>query len=271
MTECVAPPGPDDLALAAYNEGEGDQTTVEHLSRCPHCRARATTQAQLHQRLGNLFYRMDCLVSDELQDYHFGLLPAAQMASITVHVQRCPHCTRELATLARFLGSDLLGSDLLGNDVDAWNGIGGSYPTRPGSSVLDRIQTVIARWLQGGLGRPSLALAGLRGADDSQVLYAAGDIQIGIDVQPNSQQPNRRELVGFVLGAESADLPDLSTLPVLSDVGWTAHLWHEDQLVAVAALDELGSFVFGDLAPTEYELIIAGPGITIDVALLPLL
>lgn len=252
MTECITPPGPDDLALVTYNEGDGDQATIEHLQHCSHCRARAEALAQTEKRLSTLLYRINCLSIDELQDYYFGFLPASQNAIFTAHIQTCPHCMRELAMTKRFVVDDAYEQ----SEIE----ITQETTTASSPGILERIETVIARWLQGGANALSPALAGLRGADTGQVLYSAGEMQIGIDIQPDRQQPNRREIVGAVMGAELLDVPSAP---------WAAHLWQESELVAVAALDELGSFSFANLVPTDYELIITGPGIAIDVASLP--
>ena len=190
MTECIAPPGPDDLALVAYNEGDGDRATIEHLNHCSHCRARAETIAQSEKLLSGLLFRINCLSSDELQDYHFNFLPASQMAAFTRHLQSCPHCTRELTTLARFLASEP-------EQIVGWmpNNAPANQPSMPGASahnLLQRIQTVLANVLQGGQGSHggmTPAFGAMRGSDNNQPLYQAGDLQIGIDIQPDPQHP----------------------------------------------------------------------------------
>jgi hypothetical protein len=257
MTQCVAPPGPDDPALAAYNEGEADSATSDHMTRCPHCRARAQEQARLDQRLRARFYRIDCPTPDELQDYYFDLSPAPQMAAVTAHLGRplgpCPHCTREVATLARFLSEDVADASAALNT--SWEALAATGASTP--SLRERIQTVIARWLQGGPASLTPALAGLRGADAGPALFAAGDVRISMELQPDPQQPDRHELLGAVMAGEMTDA---------WYTGWTAHLWQAGRLVAVAAADDLGSFVFARLAPAEYELILTAPGLIVQAA-----
>ena len=58
------------------------------------------------------------------------------------------------------------------------------------------------------------------------------------------------------------DLADFAATPPT----WHAHLWREYRLVAVAPMQDLGSFVFADLVPTEYELNIIGPNLAINIA-----
>jgi hypothetical protein len=255
MTECIAPPGPDDVALIAYKDDDSDVSTIEHLRLCAHCRARAGTLARQTRQLSQFLYRAKCLSTDALQDYHFGFLSAQQMADCTAHLQSCPHCTRELAMLARFMVSD----------AEELAGVAPSFaslePSREGG-LLQRIQTVVATWLQGGPAGLTPAYAGLRGGDSNQQLFGAGDFQIGIDIHLSVEHPGQRELIGSLLGYESTDLLDSAeaATPV-----WQAHLWQAGRLVGVAPLQELGDFVFANLIPAVYELNIVGPGIAICI------
>jgi hypothetical protein len=278
MTQCIAAPGPDDLALVAYNEGDGDSATIEHLRHCSYCRERAELLAKHEERLSALLHRITCPSTEELRDYHFNFLPAAQITAITTHVQSCPHCTRELTTLVRFLESDTeeifglqptqtdqalgqneaLGQDVTQSDITQ-SGVAQSNVVQSG--VVQRIRTILATWLQGGQGGMAPALAGLRGEDNSHQFYLAGELQIGIDIQRDPKQANRRELLGTVLGLDLAALMDSST----PRSTWQAHLWRKEQLVASVPVQELGSFVFANLVPTEYELNITGPNIAINI------
>ncbi len=145
------------------------------------------------------------------------------------HLELCPYCTREMLILRAFVPQT---EPALDPAPDS------------GVSLWGRLQWWVAQLLQGP---PVPLAAGLRGAaaSDDQWIYRAGEIQLGVNSQPDQTQPDRRVLVGALM----CDQP----------LGWTAHLWRGGQLVATAEVDDLGGFSFAGLPCADYELTLAGP------------
>ena len=238
---CVSPPELNDRELLTYIDGEADQQVVAHLERCPHCRQKAQRLARLQDRLTARLYRFTCPSPVELGEYHVGLLPRDQAAAVARHLAECPHCTREVTQLKDYL-------------TELAPALGPS----PLERIKERARVLVARLVNGGweaglLGQPALApaYAGLRGEEREPTLYQADDIQVAIEIQEEAEQPDRRVLLGLVIGTEPSRVK--------------AHLWQADQHVAVVSVDELGNFVIPDLAPGSYDLILSGPEIEIHI------
>jgi hypothetical protein len=238
---CVSPPELNDRELLTYIDGEADQQVVAHLERCPHCREKGHRLARLQDRLTTRLYRFTCPSPVELGEYHVGLLPRDQAAAVARHLAECPHCTREVAQLKDYLAE-----------------LAPALEPSPLERIKERARVLVARLVNGGLetgllGQPALApaYAGLRGQEKEPYLYQADDIQVAIEIQEDAEQPDRRVLLGLVIGTEPT--------------GVEAHLWQVDQRVAVVSVDELGNFVIPDLAPGSYELILSGAELEIHI------
>ena len=90
------------------------------------------------------------------------------------------------------------------------------------------------------------AYAGIRGEAAGPAIYEAGESQVMLTAQPSGAAAGRYELLGLLVGPEPA--------------GLTANLWQGEDLIATVPVDEGGNFVFSNLAPGGYELIIGGQG-----------
>ena len=238
---CVSPPELNDRELLTYIDGEADQQVVAHLERCSHCREKAHRLARLQDRLTTRLYRFTCPSPVELGEYHIGLLPRDQAAAVARHLAECPRCTREVAQLKDYLAE-----------------LAPALEPSPLERIKERARVLVARLVNGGLeagllGQPALApaYAGLRGEEKEPTLYQADDIQVAIEIQEDAEQPDRKVLLGLVIGTGPS--------------GVEAHLWQADQHVAVVSVDELGNFVIPDLAPGSYELILSGSEIEIHM------
>jgi hypothetical protein len=177
----------------------------------------------------------------ELGEYHVGVLPRAQAAAVARHLAECPHCTREVAQLKDYLAE-----------------LATAMEPSPLERIKERARVLVAHLVNGGLeagllGQPALApaYAGVRGEEKEPTLYQADDIQVAIEIQEDAEQPDRKVLLGLVIGTEPS--------------GVEAYLWQADQRVAVVSVDELGNFVIPNLAPGSYELILSGPEIEIHI------
>lgn len=238
---CVSPPELSDRELLTYIDGEADHRVVAHLERCPYCREKSHHLARLQDRLAAQLYRITCPSPVKLGEHHLGVLPRDQAAAVARHLAECPHCSREVAQLKDYLTE-----------------LAPALELSPLERVKERTRVLVARLVNGGLeagllGQPALApaYAGVRGGEREPYLYQADDVQIAIEVQDDAEQLDRKVILGLVIGMELG--------------GLKAHLWQANQRVAVAPVDELGNFVFPDLALGSYELILSGPEIEIHI------
>ena len=133
---------------------------------------------------------------------------------IRAHVAGCPHCTHELAQLEQFLA--------------------------PQPGLAARARVIIAQLVAGGAAGRAAPALGLRGSGQAPSEYAAGRLQIILNIQRDVRRPEQRSLVGFLPGAELEDAP--------------VRLLARDRLVAEAQVDDLGNFRFAELAPGLYEI-----------------
>lgn len=183
----------------------------------------------IEDQLTAALYRVTCPEATELGEYHLALLPDKRRAIIQHHLSECPHCTRELTQLRRYL-------DNLSPALDY--------------TVAEKINLWIARLIPSGSlsGTPALAL---RGEGEGPLTYEAGDAQLTIVIQDDPEQPGNKSLLGLVIGIETA--------------GLQAHLWQNATQLATTAVDELGNFALTPLAPGRYELILSGGDLEIHI------
>lgn len=179
--------------------------------------------ADLESQLKSKLYRADCPQPLELGEYQLKMLSSERHQAIAGHLQACPHCQRELASLGSVL--EELKSDL-------------------SPSAVERVRVWIAERLSPGAAAmaPAFGLRGESGA--SQVYdYQAGEAQITIEIQENSH--GRKMLLGLVLGINLQDL--------------TAGLWQQGERLQQVAVDDLGNFVIANVPAGEYDLIVSRP------------
>jgi anti-sigma factor RsiW len=238
---CMSPPELDEGALLRFldgrRDGEANQQVARHLQDCAYCRQRARRLARLQRGLTAALYRRDCPTSLELGEYRLRVLPSRRAEAVKRHLAGCPRCSAEVARLDGFLAE--LAPELQ-------------------TSATQRIKVWVAELVSaaGDFGRaagPTLApgYAGVRGGVPGPLLYRAGDAQIALTVQPDSGKPALVMALGLVTGVEGE--------------GWQARLWHGDQRVAEAPVDELGNFVLAGLPPAVYGLTLAGPEAEIHI------
>jgi hypothetical protein len=178
-------------------------------------------------------YRMDCPETTELGEYHLGLQESTRRAAIQQHLKSCPHCTRELAEMAHFL-------EQLQPELEV--------------PLAERVRVLVARLVSGagfaaGLA-PSPAYA-QRGATQPLRIYQAGAAQLTLETTALPGDPQRRVLLGLLVGLESG--------------GMLAGLWRAGEKLTSTALDELGNFTLEAPAPGVYDLILSNPTLEIHV------
>lgn len=245
---CVRTNELSDGALLAYLAGDADAAITAHLAECTECQQRAAALASLEQRLTATLYRLACPSPLELGEYQLNLLSAADTRAVAAHLNQCPHCAAEIATLTNYLAE-----------------VAPAIEREETPPLVERNRILVARLVEGfsKLGAPAgltAAAAGLRGDAEEQLVYEVDGIQVIIDVQNDVQYPTQRVLLGLVLG-----LPASQTV--------TAHLWRTEQPpaelgaaarrdeslqpMATTMVDELGNFVIAALPPGAYDLILS--------------
>ncbi len=227
-----------DAQLLAYLDGEADSEVVEHVGQCAQCRERASQLALLQGRLASRLYRLACPSSTDLGEYHLGLLGQEQAGAVALHLAECPHCSREVAQLQTYLAE-------LAPDVAL--------------GALEQVKIVIAELVRRvpGPGQlptlaPAPAFAGLRGDEEGgPLVYQAEEYQLVVEIEHDDERQEFLGLLGLVAGGEPS--------------GLEARLWQDDRLVAEVAVDELGNFTISNLAPGDYQLMLSGREVEIQI------
>lgn len=215
--KCISSPALDDTQILSFVEGEADDAVVVHMQECAYCREKAHQWTQLQNRLRKQFYRGTCPTPMELGDYQLGHLPAPQVLVVSQHLRECLLCRRELATLESFLAN-----------------------LAPASGLLGTAKVLIARLID-AQSENDLAIPALRGETKGPLTFEVNGIGIVLDIQPNVE--GKVDLLGQV----AADDQDKWT-------GALVELYEGDELQSSTAIDDLGAFRFGNIAPGSKEL-----------------
>lgn len=230
--DCISPPALDDIKLFNHLDGEVNDEVARHIKQCPYCDNNAKRLARLQNGLKARLYRIDCPAPDELGEYHLRLLEHDRVEIVRDHLGKCLLCQRELAQLEEFMYDEM--------------------PV-PEISTMERIRVLVAHLSQGGargIGQP--AFAGVRGETDGpSYVYEAGDAQVSIEVQDDPEQPDRKILLGLIIGIESGEMK--------------VQLWQAGQLVSAVVVDDFGNFVIPQLGSGSYELVVSGAEVEIHV------
>ena len=216
-----------DANLFAYLENNISSSAAVQIESSAELQARMNGISAEGREITALLFRHICPPADEIGDYHFGFLPKAEANRIATHLAICPHCSRELVQMQRFVGE---------------------LPTAP--SLIDRIKVWFADLLpeDDTVGQPKLAF---RGDDDELLLYEANELQISIDVQDDVEHVGYRAIVGLVIGGEEAE--------------YKAQLYRDGEHVQTVEVDIAGSFICDHLQPGEYELILNGDEVLVHL------
>lgn len=176
----------------------------------------------IERKLSTYLYRITCPSPNDLGEYHLRMLPNDQTEAISQHLATCPHCTREIAQLKRYLSE-------LAPDLDY--------------TFQERVKIWVARLLPSlpELG-PTPAFA-FRGEADSPLVFEAGSYQLTLEIQDDPANPGFRSIVGLVIGEAET----------LQRVG----LWQDGRSIQETKIDELGNFVFSGVQPGLYDLILS--------------
>jgi hypothetical protein len=227
--KCIAPSEISDEQLLAYGDGEADQSTLDHIRRCPYCAEQARAIAADQLALRTLFYRAECPDAHTLGEYHLGLLSADERAAIKNHLRTCVDCAAEMADLDHFLQAV---------SVD------------PATTPLQRqLKRMVARLTPAYPGlenqQPAPAFRGAAAAPAD--VYLAEDIKVVVGLEADGLRAGRKMLLGFTVREGN---------PIESLSGAHVQLSHQGQTVALEQVDTLGNFVISDLTSGEYELLL---------------
>jgi hypothetical protein len=213
-----------------YVENRDDPTITQRVEQSEAQHQRAKAVIKLR----NLLYRATCPTAHELGEYYVGQLPRKQTKAVQNHLNYCPYCSRELLMYNEFMGE-----------------------TEPQPVLLERMRVMIARLWQDVIGsdpswQPTFATRG----EEPTTIYAADEgIQIALRSQEDTSHPGYKLLVGLIAGVQSERL--------------RVHLWLAEQLLATTAVDALGNFLFENLEPQTYELVIQGDALLIQIQTFP--
>jgi hypothetical protein len=239
--ECVDPGAVQDWELEACVDGEAPPHVVEHLRRCPACRARVEEHAALERRLRQALYRFDCPSPDLLRDYHWGYLPPDQRRQVEAHLATCPHCAAELDDLAGWVAAERV------------------QPSRTllnrARQAADQVGLVVAQLLS-----PRLSpVPALRGERRDVLLFDAEGVAVSVNLE--QEDTGLYTLFGQVLSPE----------PVALTGGYARLTAREEGVDPVqASLDANGGFTLSDLHPGIYQLVVCLPDRRIVVPTLAL-
>lgn len=177
-------------------------------------------------------FRVTCPDSLMLGEYQLGLLAESAQQQIQQHLETCPHCRQELRQLANYLPDPVLDHT-------------------PG--ISQRLKIWLAEKIPAGGGftpEPAFALRG-DDAGTEPLFYQAGDTQLTLEIQEDPEHPGYKTILGLLLSAQMENM--------------AAQLWQEGRPLACKEVDDLGNFIFDNLAPGPYEIIITGPDVEIHV------
>ena len=207
-----------DIDFFAYLENEIPPAIANQIEASADLRLRANTLAHESRLLTALLFRHTCPSADELSDYHAGISSQADTRTVSQHLNICPHCTRELVQIQRFMGE---------------------FSAEP--TLLQRVKVWFAELMP--TVEPTSKLA-FRGDEDDLLLYEANGLQISVDVQDDVEHLGYRAIIGLMIGVE--------------ETGFKVQLYKSGDHQQTVEVDLTGSFIIDRLQPGEYELILNG-------------
>lgn len=235
-TGCMTPL--DEVELSMFVDGDSDAAVIDHIQGCADCRARAAALQRTQQQWQALFYRHSCPTPDDLCDYGWQFLSAAQRAAIADHLQGCPHCTHELLN---------------------------NYIRRPAINKTAAVATA-ARWstpigpinfMESGsahLQAPALSYAVREGKQTNQITIAYPldeNATLYAITEEDANYPGRYRLELRILGLDTD--------------GMEVQVWRQNHLVHTALLDAGGDAFFTNLPAELYEIILNTPSLKVHI------
>jgi hypothetical protein len=233
----------DEGLLLAFLDGAVDAATrqqiEEAVARNPALYAELERLSRLQNRLAQGLQGSHAPDTMALGEYLLGLLPPDEAAAIERQVAAYPHHAQELAALRGYLAD--LDLPPIAEAAESWSG-----------RLHSQFTTLVAQLVDTFNGGATLGLAGVRGPEASQRVYQAGEVQVIVDIQESLEQSGWKAILGLTTGLADAE-------------GSTVTLYRQDEMVATAAVDELGNFVFDAVPPAAYTVVLRGMSVEIVV------
>lgn len=261
--ECTEPGIIDDEELLAYLAGEQVRPiVVQHLARCQRCSSQLATYRRMEASFHHKLYRFDCPPGHLLGEYQLGMLDAGTATQVEQHVSQCQHCSAEMVALSTFMAQAPLPVSLAAQPAHAV-AQNNHHPVQDVQRVWDAargqaeqgVRRVLASLLP-----PQPRVAFSREANQQAQAwpcrYVAEDVTVTLQLEQSTNHTGTLQLIGFVT-RNGVALAALHDLPVqLTSAAQTVYTQH---------IDELGNFIFAELAPATYTLELQFPAETIVI------
>lgn len=196
--------------LSAAIDGQASDIVLEHLASCPICSARLASARAAESALHTRLYRFDCPSSQELTDYHMGLVNSTTDRQITRHLALCVTCQAEIETLRSFLHIDHPYAHL-------------AAPTQAAPSLSSTLQDLIANIL------PPMPQLALRGKSLRNLTAKAGNTTLML--VPERDKSGQLTLAGQILDDD-----------IDQWIGAQVELYLNEHISHSSMIDELGGF-----------------------------
>jgi glutaredoxin len=204
----------------AYVDGVASRSVVKHIRSCPACAGRARELSRLQALLTATLYRSSCPDSEQLIAFHQGELQGNEKLVVAQHLRGCPHCARELATLAR----------------DERESLG----ERMGTALKVLVAARMAPQAQ-----PAAVRDRSRPARTIPQVFRADDVEFILTLQPSFALPHQQDLSGVVhVGGQ---VPETIG-------GARVELYRDGGLISITHVTPRGHFTFAAIDPDEYDL-----------------
>ena len=196
--------------LSAAIDGQASDNVLEHLASCPICSARLALARTAETTMRTRLYRFDCPSSQELTDYHMGLVNSTTDRQITRHLALCVTCQAEIETLRSFMHTDHPYAHLVA-------------PTQAAPSLSSALHDLIASILP-----PTPQLA-LRGNSLRNLTARAGSTTLML--VPERDKSGQLTLAGQILDDD-----------IDQWIGAQVEIYHNEHISHSSMIDELGGF-----------------------------
>jgi hypothetical protein len=217
---CINPAEIQEGDLMAYVDGVASRLVVTHVRRCPACARQASELSGLQALLMANLNRCSCPAPDQLIAYHQAELQGSEKLVVAQHLRQCPHCARELATLARDE------RESLGERIGAALRVLAAAPASSHAQMAP---------VRDGAG-PARAMP---------QVYRAAEIEFILTLRLSATHPHQQDLSGLMhIGGQ-----------VPKTIGGAkVELYRDEGLIAIAHISSRGHFTFAAIDPAEYDL-----------------
>lgn len=227
--------------VEAYLDGEDLPHLADFLARNPALAATLQREQRQNHRLQSALYRFDCPSPATLQAYDWRELQPNAYQAVANHLQQCPQCSAELATLHAFAAEPLPVTAAQSASASAQPGLLAQW-----QGLVEQVRLVVATLVTPG--GPQLAGVALRSATPAptQLLFEADNIDVSLLIQQGAN------------GAYRVD-GQLFAPTTLTDTTYTLTSAAPDALPLTGAVTPTGIFTQTDLSAGVYQLIVKLP------------